>query len=123
MHQIEGVGGGAGESVLIENLFGQGADQGLTAEPPAMGLARLLQDVLDMEGASGFQKYVINDLDIRFTFRASSGPERSSAWAQRAQSAELSMGGFFEDIEEILACQRRRITLGLRHSIDKMNQE
>jgi len=105
MHQIEGVGGGAGEGVLIQDLFGQGADQGLAAEAYAIGLAGLLEDVLDMQGATGLDEYVIDDLDVRFTCRTRPRPGRSLPRAQGAQGAELSLGRFFEDIEEILARQ------------------
>jgi hypothetical protein len=62
--QVEGVGGGADEGVLIEDLFGQGADQGLAPQGPMMELLGAADDFVQVEGTFGLDKYINNNIYI-----------------------------------------------------------
>jgi hypothetical protein len=104
--EIEGVGGGAGESVLVEDLFGQGADQGLATKLAAVIHFGALDDFVDMQGPLGGDEYVINDIHIRLLFGAGWGGWALLGAAQGAQGSELSQGGVFEDLDEIVFIER-----------------
>jgi hypothetical protein len=74
---------------LVQDLFREGADQGLAPEWAAVVLFGALDDVVDVEGAFGGCEYVMYYLHIR---RASWRGRRAFAFlgaAQGAQSAEL----------------------------------
>jgi hypothetical protein len=86
---------------LVQNLFGQGADEGLALEWTAVVLFGALDDLVDVEGAFGGCEYVIYYIHIRL---ASGLGRRAFAFlgtAQGAQSAKLGERGVFEDVEEV----------------------
>ena len=64
MHQIEGVGGGAGEGVMVEDLFGQGADQGFAADVAVVELLGAAGDFVEVEGSLFFCKYIYDNVYI-----------------------------------------------------------
>ena len=66
--KVEGVGGRAGEGVLVEDLFSEGADEGLAVELAAAIFFGTLDNVVDMEGAFCGYEYVIYNIHIRLTF-------------------------------------------------------
>jgi hypothetical protein len=87
---------------LVQDLFGQGADQGLAPELAAAVLFGAQDDLIDMEGAFGGHEYVIYYMHVglaprlrRFAFVGA---------AQGAEGAELGEGGIFEDFEEVVFC-------------------
>jgi hypothetical protein len=102
LEQVKGVGGGAGEGVLVEDLFGQGADQGLSSEWSPVVLLGALEDIGDMEGAFGGQEYVIYYIHIRLTFGAGRGRRALFGPTEGAQGAKLSQGACFKDIKEVI---------------------
>jgi hypothetical protein len=103
VEEVEGVGGGAGKGVAVEDFFGEGTDEGLAAEFTAEALLGLSQDVLDVEGAVGGLEYVFDDGDIRLTFMVGSPRPAGLGWTESAKGAELGMGRGFEDIQELIA--------------------
>jgi hypothetical protein len=70
--------------MVIEHLFGQGADQGLAPEWAMVFLFGALEDISDMKGAIGGQEYVIYDIYIRLTFRVGRGVGALFGATQRA---------------------------------------
>jgi hypothetical protein len=102
LEEVKGVGGGAGEGILIEHLFGEGADERLAAEWAMVLLPGALEDVSDMEGAFGGQEYVIYNIHIRLTFGPGRGDRPLGGAAERAQGAKLSRCAGFEDINEVV---------------------
>ncbi|MEI6186526.1 MAG: hypothetical protein WCP43_04900 [Dehalococcoidia bacterium] len=59
-------------------------------------------DVLDVEGALGREKYVIYYIHIRLTFCAGRGGGPVFGTAEGAQGAELSQCAVFEDLKEVV---------------------
>ena len=53
------LGGRAAVGVLVQDLFGQGADEGLAPELTAVVPFGAEDDLVDMEGAFGGNEYVI----------------------------------------------------------------
>jgi hypothetical protein len=102
VEEVEGVGGGAGEGMAVEDFLGEGADEGLAAEFAVEALLSLGEDVLDVEGACGGLEYVFDDGDIRFTFMAWDGACPGFGGVEGAEGAELSVRSGFEDIEELI---------------------
>jgi len=84
---------------LVQDLFGQGADQGLAPEGTAVVLFGALDNVVNMEGAFGGDEYVMDEIHVRLPARL--GRAAFLGTAQRAQGAELGEGGVFQDIEEV----------------------
>jgi hypothetical protein len=80
---------------LVEDLFGEGADQGFAPELAVMVGFGAADDVIDMEGAFGSCKYIINYSHIRLSFFA--GRRRGSVLgaAQGAQGAQVSESSIF----------------------------
>jgi hypothetical protein len=103
--EIEGVGGRAGEDVLVQDLFGQGANEGFAVESAVMVLFGALEDVTDMEGVFGGQKYVIYDIHIRLTLRVRRSGLTVFGAAEGAQGAELGEHRFFQDFNEVVSVQ------------------
>jgi hypothetical protein len=103
VEEVEGVGGGAGEGVAVEDFFGEGADEGLAAEFAVEALLGLSQDVFDVEGAGGGLEYVFDNGDVRLTFLAGDWSLTGFGWTEGAEGAELGVGIGFEDIEELIA--------------------
>jgi hypothetical protein len=66
---------------LVEDLFCEGADQGLTAEWAMMVFFGALEDFVQVEGAFGGGEYIIYNIHIRLTLEAGgeSGPVGSAA--------------------------------------------
>ena len=93
LKQIEGVGGGAPEGVFVEDLFGEGADQGLAAEFDAEGQARLEDDLVNMQRAAGGQEYILDNIHIRLTFLFNLIGGRGGFFPERPQRFELSVSG------------------------------
>jgi hypothetical protein len=100
--EIEGVGSGASEGVLIEHFFCQGADQGLAAEWAAVILFGALDDVVDVQGPFGREEYVIYDNHIRLAFGIGWGALALFGAAQGAEGAELGQSRMFEDLKEVI---------------------
>jgi hypothetical protein len=87
---------------LIQDFFGQGADEGLAPELAAVVLAGAQDNLIDMEGAFGGSEYVMDDIHIRLAIRLRLRAFAILGAAQGAQGAELGEGGIFEDIEEVV---------------------
>jgi len=87
---------------VVENLFGEGADEGLPPEGMMVVFFGALEDVGDMKGAFGGQEYVIYNIDIRLTFGAEGSGGALFGPAEGAQGAKLSQGGGFEDFDEVV---------------------
>jgi len=87
---------------LVEDLFGQGADEGLAAELAAVVPFGALEDVIDVEGAFSGHEYVINYIHIRPTPFRGRGAFAVLGAAQGAQGAELGEAGVFEDFDEVV---------------------
>jgi hypothetical protein len=102
LEEGEGVGGGAGEGVLVQDLFGQGADQGFAAQGAAILFVRTLDEVVDMEGAFGGHEYIIYYIHIRLTLGFGLYGRTVFGAAESAQGAELSQRRCFKDIDEII---------------------
>jgi hypothetical protein len=51
--EVEGIGGGADEGVVIQDLFGQGTDQGFAPERAVMEPLGAAEDFVEVEGAFG----------------------------------------------------------------------
>jgi hypothetical protein len=64
LEQVEGVGGGAGEGVMVQDLLGEGADQGFAANGAMMELCSAPEDFVQVEGASFFCQYMYNNIYI-----------------------------------------------------------
>ena len=90
MEEVEGVGGGPAEGVLVENLFCEGADQRFPTELAMMVLFSALEDVVEVKGAFGGKEYIIYNIHIRLTLKTGGGGGAMSSAAERAQGAELS---------------------------------
>jgi hypothetical protein len=101
--EVEGVGGGAHESLAVEDFLGEGADQGVAAELAPEALLGLGENVLDVEGAWGRLEYVFSDGDIRHTFAGGRAATAGGRGAQGAEGTELGVCRYFEDIEELVA--------------------
>ena len=106
MKEVEGVGGGTGEGVLVQNLFGEGADQGLASELAVIAFFGALDDVVDMEGAFGGQEQVMNYIHIRLTIWLGGRGLGLFGAAQGAQGAELGKRSIFKDIDEVVFIER-----------------
>jgi hypothetical protein len=100
--EVKGVGGGADEGVLIQDLLGEGADQGLAAELAVVILFGALEDVGDMQGSLGGSEYVYNNANIRLTFRPGGGGFSVLSAAQGAQGTEMRKAGGFKDFKEVV---------------------
>jgi hypothetical protein len=100
--EVKGVGGGADEGVLIQDLLGEGADQGLAAELAVVILFGVLEDVGDMQGSLGGSEYVYYYIHIRLTFRLGGGGFAVLGTAQGAHGTELRKAGGFKDFEEVV---------------------
>jgi hypothetical protein len=87
---------------LVQDLFGEGADQGLAPERAAVVLLGALDDFADMEGAFGGNEYVINYIHIRLAPRLRRRAFAFLGAAEGAEGAELGEGGIFEDFEEVV---------------------
>jgi len=61
-----------------------------------------LDDLVDMEGAFGGEEYVIYEIHTGLAFGFGGGTLAEFGAAQGAQGAELSEGGIFEDINEVI---------------------
>jgi len=103
VEEVEGVGGGAGKGVAVEDFFGEGTDEGLAAEFAVEALLGLSQDVFDVEGARGGLEYVFDNGDVRLTFWARHRLPAGFGWTEGAEGAEVGVSGRFEDIEELIA--------------------
>jgi hypothetical protein len=94
---------------VVEDLFGEGADEGLPPEWAMVVLLGALENVGDMEGAFGGQEYVIYNIHVRLTL----GPGRSGGAlfspTERAQGAKLSQGACFKDFDEVVFSKRLHI--------------
>jgi hypothetical protein len=102
MEQIEGVGSRAGEGVLVEDLFCQGADQGLAAELAPVVFFGALDDVVDVKGTFGGDEYVVYNIHIRLTFGCGWGGLALFSAAKGAQGAELCESRVFKDLNEVV---------------------
>jgi len=103
--EVEGVGGGAHESLAVEDFLGEGADQGVAAELATEALLGLGEDVLDVEGAWGSLEYVFGDGDIRLTFVGGRAATAGGRGAQGAEGTELGVCRVFQDIEELITSE------------------
>jgi hypothetical protein len=86
---------------LIQNLFGQGADQGLAPEWTAVVPFGAEDDLVDMEGAFGGNEYVMYYIHIRLASRLRRRAFAFLGPAQGAEGAELGEGGIFEDLKKV----------------------
>ena len=102
MDEVEGIGGGAGESVLIQDLLGQGTDHGLAVELAVEVFLGTFHDFLDVEGAFSGYEYVIYNCHIRPTFGPGWWSRALGGSAEGTQSAELGESSRFEDLDEIV---------------------
>jgi len=100
--EVKGVGGGADEGVLIQDLLGESADQGLAAELAVVILFGALEDVGDMQGSPGGSEYVYNNVHIRLTFRLGGGGFSVLSAAQGAHGTELRKACCFKDFKEVV---------------------
>jgi hypothetical protein len=64
VQEVEGVGGGAGEGVMVEDLLGEGADQGFAADGAVVELVGTAEDFVEVEGALFLFKYIYNYIYI-----------------------------------------------------------
>jgi hypothetical protein len=103
--EIEGVGGGAGEGVLVQDFFGQGADEGFTVELAVVVLFGALDDVVDVERLLGRKEYVVYNIHIRLTLRLWRRGFAVFRSAEGTQGAELGQCGIFQDINEVIFIQ------------------
>src|SRR6266446_2201739 len=103
--QSEGVGSDAGESVSVQDLFGEGADQRLAAELAVEIFLGPVDDVVDVEGAFGREEYVIHDLHVRLAFGFGRCAWALLGAAQSTQGAELRQGGIFKNFNEVVFIQ------------------
>jgi hypothetical protein len=102
LQQIEGVGGGADEDVVVQDFFGQGADQGFPAKGAVVVFLGALDNVVDVEGCPGCKEYFIYNIHIRLTLRLERSDFSVRGTAEGAQGAELSQCRIFQDINEIV---------------------
>jgi hypothetical protein len=86
---------------LVQNLFGQGTDQGLAPELTAVVPFGAEDDLVDMEGAIGGNEYVINYIHIRLAARFGRRAFAFLGAAEGAEGAELGEGGSFKDLKEV----------------------
>jgi len=93
--EIEGVGGRAHEGLAVEDLLGEGADQGVTTELAAEALLGLSEDVVDVEGTAGGLEYVFDYGDIGLTFLGGWAAAAGGGGAQGAESAEVGVRRVF----------------------------
>jgi hypothetical protein len=114
VEEVEGVGGGPAEGVLVEDLFGQGADQRLAAELAPVLFKDAGDDLVEMQGLAGLGEDGLNQSDAGSRWGQDLGALGGRA-AEQVQGTELGMGGGFEDFEEILALEGGRI---LFHRVD-----
>jgi hypothetical protein len=87
--------------MVVEDFLGERTDEGLPSQRAMKVLFGALEDIGDMEGAFGGQKYVIYDIHIRLTFYAGRGGGARFGPPERAEGAKLSQGCGFKDFEEI----------------------
>jgi hypothetical protein len=87
---------------LVQDLFGQSADQRLALEVTAMVLFRALDDFVDVEGAFGGGEYVMHNCHIRLTSRLRWRTRAGLGAAEGTEGAQLCGRGDFEDIEEFV---------------------
>jgi hypothetical protein len=87
---------------LVQDLFGQGADQGLAPELAVEVPFGALDDLVEMEGAFGGNEHVIDYIHIGFAARLRGRMFAFLGAAQGAEGAELGEGGIFEDLEEVV---------------------
>jgi hypothetical protein len=106
LQEVEGVGGGAGEGVLIQDLLGEGADEGFAVELAVVVLFGALDDVVDVDGGLGRQEYVIYYSHIRLALRLQRRTFAVLGAAEGAQGAELGECCSFKDFNEIVFIQR-----------------
>jgi hypothetical protein len=64
VEEVEGVGGGAGEGMMVEHLLGEGADEGFAADGAVMELLGAAQDFVEVEGALFLCKYIYSNIYI-----------------------------------------------------------
>jgi len=87
---------------LVQDLFGQGADEGLAPELTAVVPFGAEDDLVDMEGAFGGNEYVIYYIHIRLAARLRGRAFAFVGAAEGAEGAELGEGGIFKDFEEFV---------------------
>jgi hypothetical protein len=85
---------------LVQDLFGQGADQGLAPERAAVVPFGAEDDLVDMEGAFGGNEYVMYYIHIRLVARLRGRAFAFVGAAEGAEGAELGEGGIFQDLKE-----------------------
>jgi hypothetical protein len=90
---------------LVQNLFGQGADEGFPVELAAAVFFGALDDVVDVEGPLGGQEYVIYNIHIRLTFQLGRRSFAVFRTAEGTQGAELGKCRMFKDIDEVVFIQ------------------
>jgi hypothetical protein len=87
---------------LVQDLLGQGTDQGLAPEWTAVVPFGAEDDLVDMEGAFGGNEYVKYYIHIRLVARFGWRAFAFVGAAEGAEGAELGEGGIFEDFEEVV---------------------
>jgi hypothetical protein len=107
LEQIEGVRGGAPKGLFVEDLLGEGADQGLAAEFDAEGQARLEDDLVNMQRAAGGQEYILDKIHIRLTFLFILICEWGGFFPERSQRFELSVSRRFQNFQQFNAREWR----------------
>jgi hypothetical protein len=105
--------------VVIEDLFGQGADQGLAAQRATMELLGVADDLVEVEGAFGLFQYIYDYIYIGLSLGGTFGAAAGSA-AGQAQGAELGVSGCFQDFEEFLASEGMWVCVGSHKGVDKL---
>jgi len=119
VEEVEGVGGGAGEGVMVQNLLGQGADQGFAADGPMVELLGAAEDFVEVERAIFFCQDIYYYIYIRHRL---SGAFWAAAFgaAQQTESTELGVGAFFKDVKEILAGEGLRLGRFFHKLVDRV---
>jgi hypothetical protein len=93
---------------LVEDLFGEGTDEGLAAELTSVLFVDAGDDLVDVQGLASLGEDGLDQGDTGPGRGQDLGTFRRGA-AEQAQGAELGMGGSFEDLDEVLAMEKERI--------------
>ena len=90
---------------MVQDLLGEGADEGFPVEWAVVVFLGALDDVVDVEGCLSGKKYVIYYIHIRLTFRLRRSGFAVFGAAEGAQGAELSQCRVFQDFNEVVSIQ------------------
>jgi hypothetical protein len=90
---------------LVQDFFGQGADEGFAVELAVVVLFGALDDVGDVERLLGCKEYVIYNIHIGLTLRLWRRGFAVFRSAEGTQGSELGKCSSLKDINEIIFIQ------------------